>query len=204
MQIVGGKKCMLATPVIGDCGRIWIVIAHELDSWCEPLIFFFLLFLNICSQSNLCSFFDYFSFCKRCGAVLRTESNPLQPRQSGWNVTTVLFIWASHFFLDISKVFLISILNLVLKANLSPTIYSYGPGVSGISAILEQFLWSANSWGYKPFPQRHPSDWILTMYQFISLTALPTSLPPSHTIRQGPCLIFFTSPPPSTPSQCPG
>ena len=118
MQIVGGKKCMLATPVIGDCGRIWIVIAHELDSWCEPLTFFFLLFLNICSQSNLCSFFDYFSFCKRCGAVLRTESNPLQPRQSGWNVTTVLFIWASHFFLDISKVFLISILNLVLKANL--------------------------------------------------------------------------------------
>ena len=177
MQIVGGKKCMLATPVTGDCGRTWVAIAHELDDWCAPLLFF-LLFLNVCSQSNLCSFFDYFSFCKRCGAVLRTESNPLQPRQSGWNVTTVLFIWASHFFLDIRKVFLISILNLVLKANLSPIIYSYGPGESGISAILEQFLWSANSWGYKPFPQLHPSDWILTVLSVYQSNCSPHLTPP--------------------------
>ena len=199
MHLVGGKKCMLTTPVIGNCGRIWVVIAHELDGQCAPLFFFFLLILNICSQSNLYSFFDYFSFCKWCGAVLRIESNHPQPRQSGWNVTTVLFIWASHFFLDISTVFLISILNLVLKANLSLSIYSYGPGVSGISAVLEQFLWSANSWGYKPFPQLHPlwlNPYNVSVYQSNCSPHLPL---PSHT-RQGPCLIFFTSPTPSTPS----
>lgn len=112
------------------------------------------------------------SLSVKAGLVFQElNPTPIKPKPSGWNITTGLFIWAGRLFLDISKTFFISIMSLVLKPNLSPSVYSCGAGVSGISAILEQSLWSASSWSDKP-------RWVLSLPPHT-----PHSTPPTRSIN---------------------
>lgn len=197
----GGRKEMhVHYPSYWLLCRIWVVIAYKLDDQCAPLLFFF----NIWSQSNLHLLFLWLFLSVKAGLVFQElNPTPIKPKPSGWNITTGLFIWAGRLFLDISKTFFISTMSLVLKPNLSPSVYSCGAGVSGISAILEQFLWSASSWSDKP-------RWVLSLPPpdstppTRSLGCVSLSVyPPFFTVRQGPCLIFVSQSP-ATFLQCLG